>query len=58
MGMMGKWMEAEAQLGIRVKLTIDSPSNACWEGQDAKQCLRDGECTIFVIPIPGLTYLI
>jgi hypothetical protein len=29
MGMMGEWMEVETQLGIGVKLVIDSPSNAC-----------------------------
>jgi hypothetical protein len=28
MGMMGEWMEVETQLGIGVKLAIDSPSNA------------------------------
>jgi hypothetical protein len=28
MGMMGGWMEARAQLGIRVKLTTSSPSSA------------------------------
>jgi hypothetical protein len=29
MGMMGEWMEVETQLGIGLKLAIDSPSNAC-----------------------------
>jgi len=36
MGMMGEWMEAETQLGIRVKIATKSPSNACWEGRDAQ----------------------
>jgi hypothetical protein len=56
--MMGEWMEVETQLGIGVKLAIDSPSNAYWEGWDAQQCLGDGKCTRFVIRILGLTYLI
>jgi len=29
MGMMGEWMEAKTQLGIRVKLIISFPSGAC-----------------------------
>jgi len=35
MGMIGEWMELEAQLGIGVKLTTNFPSSACWEGWDA-----------------------
>jgi hypothetical protein len=54
---MGEWMEVETQLGIGVKLVIDSPSNACWEGWDAQR-LGDGKCIRFVIRIFGLTYLI
>jgi len=29
--MMGEWMKDEAQLNIKVKLTIGFPSSACWE---------------------------
>jgi hypothetical protein len=34
MGMMGKWIEVGAHLGIGEKLTFDSPSNACWDNWD------------------------
>jgi hypothetical protein len=29
MGMMGGWMEVGIFMGVEVKLTVDSPSNAC-----------------------------
>ncbi len=58
MGMMGEWMEVGAQLGIGVKLATNFPSNACWNSQDARQRLGDGECTRFIVPILGLTYII
>ncbi len=32
---MGKWMEAEAQLGIGVKPITSFPLSAYWEGWDA-----------------------
>jgi hypothetical protein len=35
MGMMRGWMEANTYLGIGVKLTINSPLGACYEGWDA-----------------------
>ncbi len=34
MGMMGKWIEVGAHLGIMEKLTSNSPSSACWDGWD------------------------
>jgi uncharacterized membrane protein len=34
MGMMGEWMEAKTQLSIQVKLIINFPLGACWEGWD------------------------
>jgi hypothetical protein len=58
MGMMGRWMEARAQLSIMVKLTIGFFSNACWEGQDAQQCFRDRKPTRFAMPIPNLAYMV
>ncbi len=32
--MMGGWIEVGTHLGIREKLTFDSPSNACWDCWD------------------------
>ncbi len=35
MGIMGKWIEVGAHLGIGEKLIAGTPSGACWDGWDS-----------------------
>ncbi len=56
MGMIGEWMEVEAQLGIGVKLITNFPSSACWEGWDAWWCFGDKKPTWFTMFVLALTY--
>ncbi len=57
-GMMGKWMEVGAQLGIGVKLTINFPSNVCYESWDAWLHFGDGKPTGSAMLMLSPTYLI